>query len=153
MNPPSNLEVLPTPSADGRESLSALVDGECQPEELAVLLQSGPQRQALDAAWTSYLAVGAALRQSAGEDARPPSADFAAAVMARLATEAQPGVAAVTERAPQVMARAAANDERWCWKWAAGLAACAAVAAFGWQWLEPEAAAAPELARAQPGAR
>ena len=92
MNPPQNLDAMPTPSADGRESLSALVDGECRPDELAALLQAGPQRQALDAAWTSYLAVGAALRQSAGDEVRPPSTDFAAAVMARLVTEALPGV-------------------------------------------------------------
>ena len=153
MNPPQNLDAMPTSLADGCESLSALVDGECRPEELAELLQSCPQRQALDAAWTSYQAVGAALRQSAGDDLRPPSVDFAAAVMARLATEALPGVGAVAEMPPQVRARAAANDESWRWKWVAGLAACAAVAAFGWQLLDQEAAAGPELAKSQPAIR
>lgn len=153
MNPPQNLDAMPTPSADGRESLSALVDGECRPDELAALLQAGPQRQALDAAWTSYLAVGAALRQSAGDEVRPPSTDFAAAVMARLATEVLPGVGEVAEMPPQVRARAAANDESWRWKWVAGLAACAAVAAFGWQLLDQEVAAGPELAKSQPVTR
>ncbi|MEO0002589.1 MAG: hypothetical protein RLZZ22_281 [Pseudomonadota bacterium] len=153
MNPPQNLDAMPTPFADGRESLSALVDGECSPDELAALLRHGPPRQALDAAWTSYQAVGAALRQSAGDDARPPSTDFAAAVMARLAAEAPPGVARVTEMPPRVRARAAANDEGWSWKWVAGLAACAAAAAFGWQLLEQEVAAGPELARSQPATR
>ena len=120
---------------------------------LAALLQAGPQRQALDAAWTSYHAVGAALRQSAGDEVRLPSTDFAAAVMARLATEALPGVGEVAEMPPQVRARAAANDESWRWKWVAGLAACAAVAAFGWQLLDHEAAAGPELAKSQPATR
>lgn len=142
--------------AAGCESLSALVDGECRPDELAVLLQPGPQRQALDAAWSRYQVVGAALRQSADADWRPPSAEFAAAVMARLATEPLPGVAEVTEVAempPQVRARAAANDESWRWKWVAGLAACAAAAAFGWQMLDNEVEAGPELARSQPATR
>ena len=53
MNPPQNLDAMPTLLADGCESLSALVDGECRPDELAALLQAGPQRQALDAAWSS----------------------------------------------------------------------------------------------------
>lgn len=153
MNPPQNLDAMPTPSADGRESLSALVDGECRPEELAALLRAGPQRQALGADWACFQAVGAALRQQAGDDLRPPSADFAAAVMARLASEALPGAAEVAEMPPQVRARAAANDESWRWKWVAGLAACAAVAAFGWQLLDQEVAAGPELAKSQPVTR
>lgn len=142
--------------AAGCESLSALVDGECRPDELAVLLQPGPQRQALDAAWSRYQVVGAALRQSADADLLPPSAEFAAAVMARLAAEPLPGVAEVAkvaEMPPQVRSRAAANDESWRWKWVAGLAACAAAAAFGWQMLDNEVEAGPELARSQPATR
>ncbi len=153
MNSPQNLDAMPTSLADGCESLSALVDGECRPEELAALLQSGPQRQGLDAAWTSYQTVGAALRQSAGDDLLPPSTDFVAAVMARLATQALPGVGEVAEMPPQVRARAAANDESWRWKWVAGLAACAAVAAFGWQWLDQEVVVNPELAKSQSASR
>ena len=99
------------------------------------------------------LVLGAALRQQAGDDLRPPSADFAAAVMARLASEALPGAAEVAEMPPQVRARAAANDESWRWKWVAGLAACAAAAAFGWQMLDNEVEAGPELARSQPATR
>lgn len=153
MNSPQNLDAMPTSLADGCESLSALVDGECRPEELTALLQSDPQRQGLDAAWTCYQAVGAALRQSAGDDLRPPSTDFATAVMARLSTQALPGVGEVAEMPPQVRARAAANDESWRWKWVAGLAACAAAAAFGWQLLDNEVEVGHELARSQPAAR
>lgn len=153
MNSPQNPDALPASPAEGRESLSALVDGECRPEELAALLRAGPQRQALGADWACFQAVGAALRQQAGDDLRPPSADFAAAVMARLASEVLPGAAEVAEMPPQVRARAAANDEHWRWKWVAGLAACAAAAAFGWQLLDHEAAAGPELAKAQPATR
>ena len=153
MNSPQNLDAMPTPSADGRESLSALVDGECRPDELADLLQAGPQRLELDLAWNSYQAIGAVLRQSAGDDARPPSTDFAAAVMARLASEILPDVGEVAEMPPQVRARAAANDESWRWRWVASLAACAAVAAFGWQLLDNEPPAGPELAESRTATR
>lgn len=153
MNSPQNLDAMPTPSADGRESLSALVDGECRPDELADLLQAGPQRPELDLAWNSYQAIGAVLRQSAGDDACPPSTDFAAAVMARLASDTLSDVGEVAEMPPQVRARAAANDESWRWRWVASLAACAAVAAFGWQLLDNEAPAGPELAESRTATR
>ena len=71
---------------DHTESLSALIDGECQAHELDALLAAGlSQRQAQDQAWASYLAVGAALRSHGLDSALPSSADFAVAVMARLA--------------------------------------------------------------------
>lgn len=70
---------------DWNELVSALVDGECRPDELDVLLQSGPQPQALDEAWSCYHAVGAALRGWLDGHPLPPSEDFAAVVLARLA--------------------------------------------------------------------
>ena len=150
MNSLQNPDVMPASPAEESESLSALVDGECGPEALLALLRSGSQCRSQDADWVAYQAVGAALRQPAGADLRPPSADFAATVMARLASEALPDGAEVAEMPPPVRARAAANDEHWRWKWVAGLAACAAAAAFGWQLFDHEAAAGPELASAQP---
>ncbi|MEN9904482.1 MAG: Anti sigma-E protein RseA, N-terminal domain [Pseudomonadota bacterium] len=78
----------PAPLPDGAESLSALIDGECQPHELDALLSAGlSQRQAQDLAWSSYLAAGAALRGQGLDCALPPSAEFALRVTARLASE------------------------------------------------------------------
>ena len=83
------------PPLGGTEPLSALIDGECQAHELDALLGAGlSQRQAQDLAWSSYLAVGAALRGQGLEQALPPSADFAVAVMARLAAERESASAA-----------------------------------------------------------
>lgn len=90
---------IPAPPDDGTELLSALIDGECQAHELDALLRAGLSlRQAQDLAWSSYLAVGAALRGQGLDSAWPPSADFAVAVMARLAAEQE---AVGTERRPE----------------------------------------------------
>ncbi len=70
---------------DWSELVSALVDGECHPDELDALLQPGAQRQALHEAWSCYHTLGAALRGPVGGHSLPPSGDFAALVMARLA--------------------------------------------------------------------
>ena len=70
---------------DWNELVSALVDGECHPDELDALLQPGPQRQALHEAWSCYHTLGAALHGPVGGHSLPPSGDFAAVVMARLA--------------------------------------------------------------------
>lgn len=87
------------PPQDGIELLSALIDGECQAHELDFLLDAGAsQRQAQDLAWAGYLALGAALRGQGLEPALPPSADFALAVMARLALERESASAAHRER-------------------------------------------------------
>lgn len=96
---------------DAAELLSALIDGECQAHELDVLLGAGlSQRRAQDLAWSSYLAVGAALRGQGLDAALPPSADFAVAVTARLAAEqAAPGTG------PRQQPELPADDGKLAW--------------------------------------
>lgn len=85
MNSPLKEKAPHAALQDWSELVSALVDGECHPDELDVLLQAGPQRQALHEVWSCYHAVGAALRGPVVDPSLPPSGDFAALVMARLA--------------------------------------------------------------------
>lgn len=84
MNSPLKENTQHAPLQDWCELVSALIDGECHPDELDALLQQGPQRQALHEAWSCYHAVGAALRGPVGGPSLPPSGEFAALVMARL---------------------------------------------------------------------
>ncbi len=134
------------PEDDWRESLSALVDGECQTDELDALLrgQVSP-RQAQDTSWACYQIVGAALRGSLDGSEQPPSAAFASAVMGRLAAGQRPAAATAPDR--QQQRSPAVNDPVWRWRWAGGLAAVVAAVLLGWQWQGGAAIATPELAR------
>lgn len=129
-----------------REQLSALVDGECRPDELGVLLRAGARQAAVNAAWSDYHALGAALRGAADSPALPARGDFVAGVMARLASEPQPVLQ------PPAPVRAAANDERFRWKLVAGVAALAVLASVAWQLVSGPGAAGPQLAQTAPAA-
>ena len=145
MNSPLKDNVTPGPVHDWSELVSALVDGECHPDELDALLQPGPQPQAMDETWSSYLVVGAALRGQAEESVLPPSAGFAAAVLERLVAET-----ASPAKPQQDGGWSADIDPAWRWRWAGCLAACAAAALLGWQWLGSGGSGLPELAWRQP---
>ncbi|MEY5101068.1 MAG: hypothetical protein RJA36_3787 [Pseudomonadota bacterium] len=149
-----NAPSTPNPDASWRESLSALVDGECRADELAAVLQVGAGQAALRAAWDEYLVVGAALRGASGRAAMPARGDFVAAVMEQLASEPQPLPADVAVAEQVERSGVAANDALWRWKLVAGVAAVTALTSLAWQFGNG-AGAAPAIARwnqAAPGA-
>ena len=154
MIPPQTSSSLPSSPSPWRESLSALVDGECHADELAAVLRAGGSAAELHSTWDGYLAVGAALRGVTGRAAVPASTEFVVSVMERLASEPRPQPVPVErpDAAPavSVMQRGAAgNDAVWRWKLLAGLAALTTLASLVWQ-LGRAPVAAPELARWEP---
>lgn len=115
-----------------RERLSALVDGQLAPEDVAQALafaDSGEGRQT----WQLYQLVGDVLRSP--ELAHHAQHDVLSGVRAQLAREPRPSpapplipIAAAGPAAPD----RAANSAVFRWKLVAGLASVAAVAALAW---------------------
>lgn len=128
-----NAPSTPNPDSRWRESLSALVDGECRADELAGVLQPGASQAAVRAAWDEYQVVGAALRGVSGRAAMPARGDFVAAVMDQLACEPQPRPVEQPLAAPAERPGAAANDALWRWRLVAGVAAVTALTSIAWQ--------------------
>lgn len=129
---------------DDKELVSALADGQLDPGDAPRALQALARDPQARERWEAYHLIGDVLRSP--ELARPaPSSDFMQRLSQRLADEPIPGrVAADASRAH------AANDARFRWKLAAGLASVAAVAVAGWvaagAWLaqgQPQLAGAP----------
>lgn len=113
-----------------RETISALMDGRVQGDELSALLPDMAAAEAREC-WHVYHLVGDVLRSSelaaCGHDA-----DFVRRLGERLHAERRP---APPQALPIVVppgARPAANDGVFRWKLVAGLASFAAVAAIGW---------------------
>ena len=154
MKPHLNAQAPCAPVPDWGESLSALVDGECSAHELDALLHDAARRPRQDGSWAAYQTLGAALRGASAGPVLPPAPDFAAAVMSRLATDIEAGPAAVhpaarADRSAEASSMLTMPSAPW-WRWAAGLAVCAAASSLGWLWLDPSGAGQPELARAAP---
>jgi len=154
MIPPQTSSSSQNPHAPWRESLSALVDGECRADELDAALRAGGSDVELRTTWNGYLAVGAALRGVSGCAAVPASAEFVVSVMDRLASEPRPEPAPIgrprTEPVAPVMPTGrAANDAVWRWKLLAGIAAMTTLASLVWQFGHGPVAG-PELARWEP---
>ena len=151
---PQTSSSLPSPCPPWRESLSALVDDECDADELAAVLRAGGSAGELHSTWDGYLAIGAALRDVTGHAAMPARTEFVASVMQRLASEPQPQPVPVERpdaapAAPVMPTSAAANDAVWRWKLLAGVAALTTLASLVWP-LGRAPVAAPELARWDP---
>ena len=151
MKPHLNAQAPCAPVPDWSESLSALVDGECRPHELDALLRDAARHPLQDSSWAAYQTLGAALRGAAAGPALLPSSAFAAAVMARLVAETEaeagaPACAATRAAAPEASLMPGASSAPW-WRWAAGLAVCAAASSLGWLWLDSPGAGQPELAQ------
>ncbi len=125
-------------SAMSEELLSALLDGECTPAEAEAVLAAIERSPALKARWSRMCLTRDAL---AGVAVVKPSFDFAAGVMAAIASEAQteapfevnPRVvplrrpAVVAQPAPVVQPQRVAARRRW--QPITGLAAAASIAA------------------------
>ncbi|MCY1166898.1 sigma-E factor negative regulatory protein [Polaromonas sp.] len=121
------------------ELLSALADGELGREEIAVVLQSCRQDEAVVANWNAYHLIGDVLRSPAPAK-RGADMAFLDRLNQRIAqekTQAPPAVAEaptagklapglIRHRAP------AANDGSFRWKLVAGFASMAAVATIAW---------------------
>jgi sigma-E factor negative regulatory protein RseA len=121
------------------ELISAMADGELDPEDMADGLARLSEDGAARAAWRDYHLVGDVLRSADLALATPPDL-FLARLSARLAQEAPPAAQAQfplpqAESAvviPLSVAPPAANDGSFRWKLVAGLASAAAVMAVGW---------------------
>lgn len=121
-------------SAMSEELLSALLDGECTPAETEAALAAIERSPALKARWSRMCLTRDAL---AGVAVAKPSFDFAAGVMAAIASEAQteanPRVvplrrpAVVAQPAPALQPQRVATRRRW--QPITGLAAAASIAA------------------------
>jgi sigma-E factor negative regulatory protein RseA len=115
-------------------ALSALADGELTQQQCDVLCAATWDEPAPWAAWQSYQVIGEALRGERAGIHRAP-ADFLAGIQAGLATpssfEVRPAVPLFADLLPQVRGEAA-NEAVMRWKWVAGVASLAAVAAVSW---------------------
>ena len=115
-----------------REQLSALADGQLDPNQLAQALDYVQQPEG-HATWQLYHLVGDVLRSA--ELAKPPAQNFMERLREELAKEG-PCARPASEPAPiAVVAPAmeeAANASVFRWKMVAGFASLAAVAAIGW---------------------
>ena len=142
----------PLSAGDARRlSVSALVDGELSPAELDALLRDGADSAGWDADWKTFHLIGDVLRGSEPVvPSRLPS-DFAARV-----TQSLQGELIVRPAAPESVAHlraAPANDAVFRWKFVAGLASLAAVAAVGWALVgtvTPSSSSGPQLALTSP---
>lgn len=111
------------------ELLSALLDGECTPNELKGLLDAAGSDPALEKRWSRMCLAREAM---AGTRVRQAAPDFCAGVMAAIAAEAAPSkvVQISSARRPAVAAQpAAAVRTRRRWQPVAGLATAASIAA------------------------
>lgn len=155
-----NPTTAPTAPADAllhaqREQLSALMDGECSPDEVQAVASAYGQSAALQQAWADYQWLGEVLRAPAGG---PRSADtaFVGAVMARIRQEGASGSAPALAEVKSVVVAPlpnSANDAVFRWKMVAGVAALCAVAAVAWQVVvSPAASSGPQLALNAPSA-
>lgn len=112
------------------ELLSALLDGECTPNELKGLLDAAGSDPALEKRWSRMCLVREAI---GGTRVRQAAPDFCAGVMAAIAAEAVPSkvVQISSARRPAVAAArpAAAVRTRRRWQPVAGLATAASIAA------------------------
>lgn len=151
-----------------REQISALADGQLQGIELAAAMDLAASDDDARANWHLYHLVGDVLRS--GELAAPSGhdRDFVGRLRGRL--EAEPAAPRRISRPPEAVVIAdaidrtpaadqgrptpleAANDSSLRWKWVAGLASLAAVAAIGWNALGAlsPASGGSSLAQARP---
>lgn len=140
----SNRSPLRDDEALLREQLSALLDGECSPQQAQAVVRAFGESPEFRQAWTSYHCVGHALRADVEAPARP---DFVSGVMARIALESARPQGASEIRV--VASPQAANDAVFRWKMVAGVASLVAVAAVAWQIVStPMGDAGPQLAQA-----
>jgi negative regulator of sigma E activity len=116
------------------ELLSALLDGECTPDELKGLLDAAGSDPALEKRWSRMCLVREAME---GTRVRQAAPDFCAGVMAAIAAEAAPSkvIQISSARRPAPLAAvaaaqpAAAVRTRRRWQPVAGLATAASIAA------------------------
>ena len=133
---------------DNRELISALADGQLQGEAFACGVQAAAGDAHARQAWCSYQLVSEVLRTGRASTGTPPEL-FLSKLQQRLQEE--PRVAAPVHPVATIEVRSsapAAND--WRWKFAAGFASLAAVAALGWNMWGSSAtgSAQPQLASA-----
>ncbi len=143
--------------AMSEELLSALLDGECTPGEVKLLLQRLEDSPALGRRWSRMCLV-----RDAAENVqvRSASVDFCAGVMAAIEQASEvPSQVAVAVRTAKVIPMPLAGGRgarARRWQPLAGLAMAASVAAVvtvgGYRWLNPPAGAAAAVANAGNGA-
>ncbi len=149
------------PMTHHTELISALADGQLASDDFArALAACEADAQALDS-WTTYHLIGDVLRSP---ELSPHAADTAFVARLRVRLNQEP-VLVAAPALPEVSHSPAgrvgwtrgdaANDASFPWKMVAGFASVAAVAAIAWNagagLLSP--AAAPQLARSEPGAQ
>jgi negative regulator of sigma E activity len=137
------------------ELLSALLDGECTPGEVKLLLQRLEDSPALGRRWSRMCLV-----RDAAENVqvRSASVDFCAGVMAAIEQDSEvPSQVAVAARTAKVIPMLLAGGRgvrARRWQPLAGLAMAASVAAVvtvgGYRWLNPPASASAVASLAQP---
>lgn len=130
-----------------RELVSALVDGQLRGIEFARVVESLSKSDEALEAWHAYHVIGDTLR-CADLAVRQDDCAFVSRWRERMSSVAEAGLSAgsVPDEPPVAIAglhialtgsgdmrRAGANDSVVRWKWFAGVASLAAVAAIGWQ--------------------
>ena len=112
-----------------REAISAMADGQLSGAELARTLELVRADEAAVATWRNYHLVGEVMRGGAASDASRDSA-FLQRLRGKLDQEviANPAVTPSSFRVD----RPSANDSRFRWGWAAGLAATVVAMTVGW---------------------
>jgi sigma-E factor negative regulatory protein RseA len=119
--------------------LSALADGELDSAQAAALVQASREDGGLLATWSSYHAIGDALRAHARDARSVPSGGVLSTIpsadSALVSAQAQPSDL-------QTLPQAAANDALFRWKLVAGVAAFAAVGSMVWSLVATQASPA-----------
>jgi sigma-E factor negative regulatory protein RseA len=118
---------------DNQELISALADGQLQGDDFGRAVQAATADAAGRRTWQAYHLIGDVLRSQDLGHATAPDA-FLSRLQTRLQQEQPPArVPAGGVLMPPIQVRGeAANDPSVRWKWAAGFAAAAAVAAVSW---------------------
>ena len=114
-----------------QEMISALADGQLQGEAFAHAVETAAAERRT---WQAYHLIGDVLRSGELAAGSEPDA-FVLRLRGRLQDEAPPARPEVVTQLHVPLAqspRPAANDSARGWKWAAGVATVAAVAAVGW---------------------